>query len=233
MGCVSCGWQVYCVLKDSNESYFWVWHRVASCSQRRWPGRRSFQALDTVNAITRLLRRLYLSFFCFWSCFSFHSPSKFALFCFFNQRGHTSLSFVFQLFLIPFCLKCTKTRPPLFTQKPAPFISYLLSSVYMSCWMLRLLQWYSTCPCCEMIHLQVCLSASQASSHSFSPPLPQMSKSASFTQASKTLPFLTYDFTSQGGVCLSLWIPTKQALMASLCITWVNYTPLRKNMHAL
>lgn len=168
------------------------------------------------------------TFFWFASEVAFYFTHPVNLLCFLPE-GSTLL---FQLFSscswFYFAWSAWKTRPSLFTQSPALFILYLLSSVYMSCWMLRLLQWYSTCPCCEMIHLQVCLSASQASSHSFSPPLPQMSKSASFTQASKTLPFLPYDFASQGGVCLSLWIPTKQALMASLCITWVNYTLLRK-----
>lgn len=58
---------------------------------------------------------------------------------------------------------------------------------------------------------------------------PQMSKSASFTQASKALPnFSPIWLRFPRGVCLSLWIPTKQALMASLCITWVNHIPLRK-----
>lgn len=64
---------------------------------------------------------------------------------------------------------------------------------------------------------------------SFLSPTAEMSKSASFTQASKALsnfspPWLHFP----GGVCLSLWIPTKQALMASLYITWVNCIPLRK-----
>lgn len=57
---------------------------------------------------------------------------------------------------------------------------------------------------------------------------PQMSKSASFTQASKALPNFSPIWLCFPGVCLSLWIPTKQALMASLCITWVNCFPLRK-----
>ena len=71
--------------------------------------------------------------------------------------------------------------------------------VYMSCWIWRLLQWYGTCPCYEMIHLQVCLSASQASSRSFSPPLPRWAKAPHLLRLQRRcLTFLPYDFASQG-----------------------------------
>lgn len=78
-----------------------------------------------------------------------------------------------------------------------------------------------------MIHLQVCLSASQASSHSFSPPLPRWAKAPHLLRLQRHCRF-SHMTAPPRGVCLSLWIPTKQALMASLCITWVNHIPLRK-----
>lgn len=109
-----------------------------------------------------------LSLICFWSNISTH---------FLRKSG----------FVLPQIFRCScfnvarwtwTKRLPIFTQTSAvaQFISWLPPSVYMICWMWRLLQWYSTCPCCEMIHLQVCLSASQASTHSFSPPLPRWAK---------------------------------------------------------
>lgn len=78
-----------------------------------------------------------------------------------------------------------------------------------------------------MIHLQVCLSASQASSHSFSPPLPRWAKAPNLLRLQRHCLFSHMTLLPRG-VCLPLWIPTKQALMASLCITWVNYILLRK-----
>lgn len=57
-------------------------------------------------------------------------------------------------------------------------------------------------------------------------PSPQTGESTSFTQASKT-PFFFFFSPSRTTLlprrsCLSLWIPTKQALMASRSLTWVN-----------
>lgn len=101
------------------------------------------------------------------------------------------------------------------------------TSVYTRCWMWRLLRWYSTCPCCEMIHLQVCLPASQASTHSFSPPLPRWAKAPHLLRLQRRRLF-SHMTSLPRGVCLSLWIPTKHALMASLCLTWVNYIQLEK-----
>lgn len=97
--------------------------------------------------------------------------------------------------------------------------------------MWRLLQWYSTCPCCEMIHLQVCLSASQAPTHSFSPPLPRWAKAPHLLRLQRHRLFshmTSLPGGEGGGSCLSLWIPTKQALMASFCLTWVNFIQLWK-----
>lgn len=93
--------------------------------------------------------------------------------------------------------------------------------------MWRLPRWYSTCPCCEMIHLQVCLPASQASTHSFSPPLPRWAKAPHLLRLQRRRLF-SHMTSLPRGVCLSLWIPTKHALMASLCLTWVNYIQLEK-----
>lgn len=57
-----------------------------------------------------------------------------------------------------------------------------------------------TCPRCKMIHLQVCLPASQASSPSFSPRLPRWAKAPHLHRLQRhCLTFLPHDFTSQGG----------------------------------
>lgn len=44
----------------------------------------------------------------------------------------------------------------------------------------------------------------------------------------KDVAFFSHMTLLPGGACLSLWIPTKHSLMASLRLTWVNYIPLKR-----
>lgn len=118
------------------------------------------------------------------------------------------------------------------TNVVALLIYFLVSHQSTPCWMWRLLQWWNTCHCCEMIHLQVCLSASQASTHSFSPLLPRWAKAPHLHRLQRHRLF-SHMTSLPRGVCLSLWIPTKQALMAFLCLTWVNFIQLWKNKYTL
>lgn len=100
--------------------------------------------------------------------------------------------------------KNKKKRARYSLKQAAQFIPALPSSVYPRCWMWRLLGWCSTCPCCEMIHLQVCRPASQSSTQSFSPPLPRWAKAPHLLRLQRRRLFLPHDFASQGCVSLPL-----------------------------
>lgn len=80
------------------------------------------------------------------------------------------------------------------------------------------LQWWSTCPCCQMIHLQVCLPRKPLTHSLLSP---DGRKHLIYSGFKDTFFSLPYDLASQEVASFSL-NPTKQALMASRCLAWVG-----------
>lgn len=124
----------------------------------------------------------------------------------------------------------------LFTQTTtvAQFISPLHLRVYRSCWIWRLLKWHGTCPCYKMIHPQVRLSASQASSRWFAVPLPRWAKAPHLLRLQRhCLTFLPYDFASQGRG-LSIPLNPSQTGFDGVFVHYMSQLhPTEKNMHSL